>query len=157
MEFLNFINDGVIEANLDVNSKEDVFKALHDSLYSSGKVKETFCQGLVDREKVFPTGLLLNNINVAIPHTDAHHVANSSIAIATLKNPVIFQCMDDETKSIEVRVIFMLALGEAHSHMEVLQKLMLLIQDDLFLQNLLETTEKKQLLQLITEKCEKVM
>ncbi|MHC1684412.1 MAG: PTS sugar transporter subunit IIA [Clostridiaceae bacterium] len=153
MDFLNFINDGVVEVGLDVNSKDDVFRALHDRLYACGKVKESFYLGLVDREKVFPTGLLLNNYNVAIPHTDAHHVEKSSIAVATLKNPVTFQCMDDETKSIDVRVIFMLALGEAHSHMEVLQQLMLLIQDELFLENLLRARNKEELIELINKKC----
>lgn len=154
MEFIDFIKDGVIETDLEVSSKQNLFKVLHEKLFTIGKVKESFYQGLIEREEVFPTGLLLNKYNVAIPHTDAKDVKESTIAIAILKNPITFQCMDDETKSIEVRIIFMLALAQAHSHMEVLQKLILMIQDELFLKNLLEAKNKDELLKLVSEKCQ---
>lgn len=151
MEFTDFIKDGIIVTNLKASSKKEVFKMLYDKLYENKNVKESFYAGVVEREEQFPTGLLLNKYNVAIPHTDAKHVLKSSIAIATLEEPVTFQCMDDENMSIEVRIVFMLALGKAHSHVEMLQKIILMIQNDLILENILNAKNKEDLFQLIVE------
>lgn len=151
MKLTDFVNNGVVLTNLASSSKEDVFKTLHEELYKNGNVKESFYEGLVKREDVFPTGLLLTTHNVAIPHTDAEHVVNSCIAVATLKNPVVFQCMEDKDKSIEVKVIFMLAMAEAHGHIEMLQKLIALIQNELFLENILNAKDANQIIQEIIE------
>ncbi|MBC2579600.1 PTS sugar transporter subunit IIA [Clostridium sp. DJ247] len=151
MELIDFIKNGVVITNLEASSKEDVFKVLHDKLYDNGNVRESFYDGLVKREEVFPTGLLLNKYNVAIPHTDAEHVLNSCIAVATLKEPVTFQCMEDQDKSLDVRVVFMLAMGEAHSHIEMLQKLVGLIQNNGFLENILQATDEHLVIQEITK------
>ncbi|MCB2295302.1 PTS sugar transporter subunit IIA [Clostridium algoriphilum] len=151
MDVVDFVNNGVILTNLDAKSKEDVFKALHEELYKKENVKESFYGGLVKRENEFPTGLALSNYNVAIPHTDAEHVINSCIAVATLKNPVVFQCMEDESKSIEVSVVFMLAMGDAHSHIEMLQKLVSLIQNDSFLENVINAKDKNEIIQYIIQ------
>jgi PTS system galactitol-specific IIA component len=151
MDVTDFVNNGVILTNLDASCKEDVFKALHEELYKNGNVKESFYEGIVKRENEFPTGLALSNYNVAIPHTDAQHIINSCIAVATLKNPVIFQCMEDESKSIEVSVVLMLAMGDAHGHIKMLQKLVALIQNDSFLENILKAKDKNEILNLIIQ------
>lgn len=151
MDVIDFVNNGVILANLDASCKEDVFKALHEELYKNGNVKESFYEGLIKRENEYPTGLLLNKYNVAIPHTDAQHIIDSCIAVATLKNPVQFQCMDDENKSIEVSVVFMLAMGDSHGHIQMLQKLVSLLQNDSFLENVLNSKNKNEIIQYIIQ------
>jgi PTS system galactitol-specific IIA component len=149
MDVIDFVNNGVTLTNLDASCKEDVFKALHEELYKNGNVKSSFYEGLVKRENEFPTGLALSNYNVAIPHTDAHHIINSCIAIATLKNPIKFQCMEDASKCIDVRVVFMLAMGDAHGHVQMLQKLVSLIQNDSFLENILKSKDGDEIIQHI--------
>ncbi len=151
MDVVDFVNNGVILTNLVASSKEDVFKALHEELYKNGNVKESFYEGLVKRENEYPTGLALSNYNVAIPHTDSEHIINSCIAVATLKSPVVFQCMEDESKSVEVSVVFMLAMGDAHGHIEMLQKLVSLIQNDLFLENVINSKDKNEIIQYIIQ------
>lgn len=151
MKLTDFVKNGVVLTNLASSSKEEVFKALHNELYKNGNVKESFYEGLVKREEVFPTGLLLNTHNVAIPHTDAEHVNSSCIAVATLENPVVFQCMDDQEQSLEVKVVFMLAMAEAHGHIEMLQKLITLIQNESFLQNILNAKDEDEIIQQIIE------
>lgn len=151
MDVIDFVNNGVILTNLDASCKEDVFKALHEELYKNGNVKESFYKGLIKRENEFPTGLLLNKYNVAIPHTDALHIIDSCIAVATLKNPVQFQCMDDDSKSIEVSVVFMLAMADSHGHIQMLQKLVSLIQNDSFLENVLNSKGENEIIKYIIE------
>lgn len=154
MEFIDFIKNGVLEINLEVSTKEDVFRILCERLYKNKKVRSGFYQALIRREKKFPTGLLLRKHNIAIPHADPDNIIQSSIAIATLKNPVVFQCMDNENKSIEVRIIFLLALEKAHSNVEVLKKIMLMIQDELFLQDLLQAKNRDNIIRIISQKYE---
>lgn len=150
MELIDFVKNGVVMANLDVDSREEVFKILHDKLYENKNVKESFYEGLLKREDIFPTGLLLNKYNVAIPHTDPEHVNDSCIAVATLKKPVTFQCMEDSSKSVDVKVVFMLAMGQAHSHIEMLQNLIILIQNDKFLENIINAKNEDEIMKEIT-------
>lgn len=152
MDLKDFIKKGVVLANLSANSKEDVFKALYGELYKRGKVKASFYKGLVNREAEFPTGLELNKYNVAIPHTDAEHVIDSCISVVTLKNPVTFQCMEDQNKSLAVRIVFMLAIGEAHSHIKMLQSLIMLIQNDEFLKKVLAAKDTDEIFKQVIEK-----
>ncbi|KZL89882.1 PTS sugar transporter subunit IIA [Clostridium magnum] len=151
MGLTELIKNGVVITNLEGDCKEEVFKGLYNELYKQGKVKESFYEGLIKREEVFPTGLLLTKHNVAIPHTDVEHVNSSCIAVATLKNPVTFQCMEDSDKSLEIRIVFMLAMAEAHSHIEMLQKLIMLIQNEVVLENILRAQNKNEVIEQINQ------
>ena len=50
------------------------------------------------RESVYPTGLPVGEINVAIPHTDPEHVNNAAICLGILEKPVTFNVMGMEEK-----------------------------------------------------------
>ncbi|MGF7400041.1 PTS sugar transporter subunit IIA [Thermoanaerobacterium thermosaccharolyticum] len=130
MKISEFFNKELIVTNLDAKCKEDVFDVLYKKLYENGFVKESYLEAIKKREKNFPTGLLLNKYNVAIPHTDPEHVIKPAIAVATLKNPVIFKNMANPLEDVEVNIIFMIALNESHSQVEMLQQLIQLIQND---------------------------
>ncbi|OYQ67955.1 PTS sugar transporter subunit IIA [Aerococcus sp. 1KP-2016] len=113
-----------------LKSDLDVLSFLSDDLFEKGIVKKSFKKAIQDREKEFATGLLVNGIGFAIPHTDIEHVNESQIAILTLKNSVEFYQMGDNTTKVPVRIVFMLALKEAKSHLEMLQKLVELMQNN---------------------------
>lgn len=78
-------------------------------------MKDSFAENVLKREEVFPTGLLINDVGIAIPHTDAEHVNDSQIAFMSLKTPVTFYEMGTADKEISVSLIFMLALKEPHA------------------------------------------
>lgn len=110
--------------------KEEALKLLADEFVKTGVAKDTFYQGLITREADFPTGLSLNNMCVAIPHTDPEHVNRTQIGFMTLAEPVEFVEMGTEDKIIPVKMMFMLALKEAHQQLEMLTKLMDVFQND---------------------------
>ena len=114
----------------DATTKEDALKLLSDEFVKSGVAKDTFYEGLLTREKSFPTGLSANKICVAIPHTDVIHVNKTQIGFMSLNNPVDFIEMGTDDKHIGVTMMFMLALKEAHQQLEMLQKLMDVFQND---------------------------
>lgn len=122
----------------DINSREEALTYLADRLYTNGDVKGSFKEAIIDRENHFATGLALNQLGVAIPHTDNIHVNHSKIAVMTLQEPVEFYQMGSTTETVSVSMIFMLALKDAHGHLDMLQKLMTFFQDQEALKALLD-------------------
>jgi PTS system galactitol-specific IIA component len=111
-------------------SRDEALKMLAEEFMKSGVAKDTFYEGILSREKVFATGLSLNNMCVAIPHTDPEHVNRTQIGFMSLDAPVEFIEMGTEDKKIPVTMIFMLALKEAHQQLDMLMKLMDAFQND---------------------------
>ena len=114
----------------DVQGKEAALKLLAEEFMKSGVAKETFYDGLIAREKNYATGLTLNNMCVAIPHTDPEHVNRTQVGFMSLKEPVEFIEMGTDDKKIPVTMMFMLALKEAHQQLDMLMKLMDVFQND---------------------------
>lgn len=116
--------ESAILLNYPAENAQDVIKALGDRLYEVGLVKESFVEAALLREQTMPTGLPLNGrVNAAIPHTDIEHVIQSGVALATLTKPVTFQNMADPKSAVEVQLVFLLALDEPKSQIEMLQEI----------------------------------
>ena len=111
-------------------NRDEALKMLADEFVKTGVAKDTFYEGLITREANFPTGLSLNNMCVAIPHTDVEHVNRTQIGFMSLDEPVEFIEMGTDDKKIPVKMMFMLALKEAHQQLEMLTKLMDAFQND---------------------------
>lgn len=112
------------------DSKEKILGELADFLFQKGYVKETFKKAVIEREKVFPTGLKTVDVNVALPHADAEHVLKPVILVTILKKPIIFNVMGENDKEIAVNIIFMLALNKPQDQLLILQQLMDLFQKE---------------------------
>ena len=92
-------------------------------------MKESYADAVIAREKIFATGLPTLLGGVAIPHTDVEHVNTPAVCIARLKEPVDFIVMGDDTETVSVDCVFMLAMKEAHAQLTLLQNLMGILQD----------------------------
>ncbi|MBR5755553.1 MAG: PTS sugar transporter subunit IIA [Erysipelotrichaceae bacterium] len=114
----------------EAKDKEEALKILADEFMNSGVTKDTFYDAIVEREKSFATGLSLENMCVAIPHTDPEHVNRTQIGFMSLSEPVEFIEMGTEDKQIPVTMLFMLALKEAHQQLDMLMKLMDVFQNN---------------------------
>lgn len=117
---------------LDINVKDrfELLAKVADNLHQLGYVKESYKKAVIEREKVFATGLPTLIGGVAIPHTDIQHVNSPAISIARLKEPVDFIIMGDDSNTVKVDLIFMLAMKEEHAQLELLQSLMGILQDE---------------------------
>ncbi len=129
-----------------------VIESLAQRLHEKAYVKDSFSKAVWQREEVFPTGLQIGEINVAIPHAEPEHVNQSCISICSLKEPVPFSRMDDDSQKVNVKLVLMLALSEAHSHMEVLSKIIRSISDEQFVKELTQTADSKKVVQLLQER-----
>ena len=69
---------------------------------------------------------------VAIPHTDPEYVKETQLGFMTLDEPVTFRNMGNFDDTVQVNIMFMMAIKEAHGQIEMLQKLMgLFVEEDL--------------------------
>ena len=108
---------------------EQVERRIAGILTEQGYAKDTYAQAIVDREANFPTALDMSGLNVAIPHCDVANVNKAAFCMAVLKRPVDWHKMDDPDDTCKVSVVVMLALTEAHAHLEMLQKVVALLQN----------------------------
>ncbi|KRN93504.1 PTS sugar transporter subunit IIA [Pediococcus stilesii] len=144
------LDEEIVLLDLKAENQTDALEKIADALYEKGIVKDSYKNAVVNREKDYPTGLQTPIIGVAIPHTDAEHVNKSQIAVARLKDPVHFLQMGDG-EDVSAKLIFMLALKEAHAQLEVLQKLVALIQDEEAVKSLLNLDDPHQITQKLID------
>jgi PTS system galactitol-specific IIA component len=107
-----------------VADSTEIIRLLGIELYKTGYVKESFIEAAIDRESRLPTGLPLGGaFSAAIPHTDIEHVIKPGLALATLKNPVAFRNMAIPSETVQVSLVFLLALEQPKAQIEMLQEI----------------------------------
>lgn len=131
---------------------DEVLEKLAISLVENGNVKPEYVKAIKERERVYPTGLPSSAPGIAIPHADHDLVIKTTVAIATLVEPVYFNNMEQIDEKVPVQIVFMLAISEAHGQIEMLQKVVEIIQDEDFRKKILNITENDELLLAIEEK-----
>jgi PTS system galactitol-specific IIA component len=129
MDLSKLLNKELILTDWDVDNQEQAIRELGQLLYEKGYVDEGFVDAVLRREGQFPTGLPTKGMNIALPHTEAEHVIHSMMAIGIARNPISFQMMGSPENSIEVKAVFLLAIGEKESQVIALQQLAQLFQD----------------------------
>ena len=146
------LDKSVIVPDLEAKTWEDVMKNLGQKLIDAGYTKDSYIDALIAREKDFPTGLDIDGLGVAIPHTDVSHVNKAGIAIGVLKEPVTFIQMGTDDEEVGVKLIFMLAVTDPNAHIDELQRIIEIIQDKKVLEKLFTVTDKETIIEVIKEK-----
>jgi len=142
-----YLSESTILLGLEAETSSDVICLLGKTLLSSGSVKDSYIEAVINREKSLPTGLPLGGeINVAIPHTDIVHVNKSAVAMATLAKPVKFQNMVEPQESVVVSIVFLLALDQPHAQIEMLQEVANVVQNEELLEFLMAAKSPKEVL-----------
>lgn len=132
-----YLDEKIAFFNESCKSKEEALKKLADEFLEKGLVKDTFFQAVIDREKNCPTGLSVNEVGIAIPHTDVIHIIKPQIGFMSLKEPVVFKDMVNDKHEIKVNVIFMLGLLKSEQQVKMLQKLVELFQNEVLLKKVI--------------------
>ena len=120
------IDINLIFLDLDVQNKEEAISFLAQKLFETGKVKNTYLQAVLDREKSYPTGLSFGDYAIAMPHTFAEHVNEPCIAVARLKNTVKFVQMGTNDTQVDVGLIMMMAISNPEEQLGYLKKILTL-------------------------------
>lgn len=139
------IDENIILVKEPAKDKEEIIRKLGNLLLNNGFVKESYTQAVFDRELVYPTGLKARVTGVAVPHTDTTHVLKPAVAIATLREPIIFNGMGAPETEVSVDIVLMLAIHDPKQVVNVLRKVIFVIEDDDALKKLQSAVSKKEI------------
>lgn len=139
----------LVARELDASSSQDVIKQLTELLAKQKRVKTSFLQAVLEREKQYPTGLPSAGVFVAIPHADSQHVDQSGVAIATLKKPVAFGMMGTPDKTLEVEVVLLLAIADSGVHLQLLTGLMSVFSNGSLLRKVKDAGTAEEIVELL--------
>jgi PTS system galactitol-specific IIA component len=119
-----------ILTQVEARDAEAVIRKLGGILNELGYVNDGFIAATLAREASMPTGLPLSGAyNAAIPHVDLEFVKHPALALATLKEPVIFHHMVVPEEEVPVRLVIMLALDKPKAQVETLQEVARVLQN----------------------------
>lgn len=127
--------------------QEEFFKWITEEMLRLGHVEDSFYHAIVEREKIFPTGLPAVGGNVAIPHCDSKHIKQSFISVVRLLKPIEFREMATESNVLPVQIIFVLGFQKHdESQIELLQMLVKACMKENFVGNLINAKDEEELL-----------
>lgn len=103
-----------------------VIDALASRMHACSLVSAEYGQDTYERELEHPTGLPTQPFCIAFPHADAHGVKKSALAVAILRQPVVFKNMADPDENLDVYLVIMLANNSPEEQIQTLRNLALL-------------------------------
>ena len=153
------LSPSIIYLDLDVKNTDEIFDYMGTKLIEQGYAKDSYVQALKDREKDFPTGIVMNDdgLAIALPHTSVDYVNKSATSIARLKNPVEFNVMGgNEDETCSVNLVFMLCVDDPNAHLEQLQRIVQIFQDNAFLEKLSGANSPEEVIDIFKNKEEEL-
>ena len=141
---------------LEADNQEQLFDQVATLLEEKKVVTDTYRSALIEREKMFPTGLDMEFLgkdlpNVAIPHTDTIHNLTENVVVVRLAKPVTFHNMIAPDQEVEVSLLFFIINNSSSSQTNILAQLMDFFTGDGHLEALSKITEPEALYQYISE------
>lgn len=132
-------------AFLNVESRDDVLKALIELGYEGGKIhdKTIFYNSILEREKIVSTGI---GMGVAIPHAKLPDYEDFFISMAILRNGVDWNALD----GAPVRLVFMIGGPDDKQteYLQILSNLTLAIKDEARRKKMLTLNSSEDIIQL---------
>lgn len=149
-KLLEFLVPEAVVLRMQADTSEEIIKAVGTKLFEAGYVHDSFVENALTREKNIPTGLPLGGeFNAAIPHTDIVHVIKSGVGLATLAQEVPFQNMVNPEETVPVRLVFVLALDQPKSQIEMLQEVAGVLQNPDLVKQLVDADSLDSLIQVL--------
>ena len=119
-------NEALIAFDLYASEAREVIDLLAGKLQSQDLVSADYGAQTWSRELNHPTGLPTKPFCIAFPHADAEGVNQSALAVAMLREPVVFQNMADPEEGLDVMLVFMLANRNPEEQIQTLRNLAML-------------------------------
>ena len=143
------IHKELIFLDIEAKDKQEVISRLADALFAAGKVRDTYKQAVLAREEVYPTGLPLEEYNIAMPHTFAEHVIEPVIAVARLRKPVDFLEMGTADVHLPVSLVMMMAISNPQEQVGLLRRILRLLSDEETLQTVMASADTEEMYQAL--------
>ena len=103
----------LVKTDLEAVNQKEAITSLVTLLRKEGCVQDDYARLVLEREQQYPTGLQTKGAAIAMPHAFDERIKDSHVAIGILKDAVSFHNMEDMEESLNVHIIFLLAVGNA--------------------------------------------
>ena len=147
MRIVDLLKEDSILLNGSPKSKSEAIDMLVELQAKGGNVadKEEYKKGILAREDKGSTAV---GEGIAIPHAKSEAVKAPSLAAMTVPEGVDYEALDDEPSNL----LFMIAApNDGDVHLEVLSRLMTILMDEDFRENLLTAKNKDEFLKIIDD------
>lgn len=127
--YLSQLIDKELVLYMKVAQQNELFINIANLLEEKQIVRSSYKNALLDREKLYPTGLDMVSLgknlpNVAIPHADVIHNLVEKIVVVKLEKPVLFHNMLLPDQEVEVSLIFFIINHNEGNQSHILAQLM---------------------------------
>lgn len=136
MGYKSMFSPSLVELSMEGTTEADVFQVVAAKLLEVGMVNEGYLTGITKREEQFPTGLVTQHLNIALPHADPEFIKQPFVFICRLNKPVKVNQMGDNLE-MEVQNLFFLGIKDGKNQVGLLQAFMNLFMDEEFVQQFL--------------------
>jgi PTS system galactitol-specific IIA component len=145
---MRIVYEELIIVDLQADSAEDVIRQVGKIMLENGFVKDSYIAAALAREIEYPTGLQLESIGIAMPHTSCEHVEKAAVCIARLANPVSFAHMGTPEVNVEAELVFMMAVIDPQAQLDNLQKILTVFSNEDIVNAFLQAESKDALYQV---------
>ena len=139
----------LINLSVAVETETELFEVVAKRLKQLGYVNEGYLAGIKQREEQFPTGLITQYVNIALPHSEVEFVEKPFIFITRIETPVTVRQMGDN-QEMAVRNFLFLGIKEPSKQVGLLQELMVLFQQERFVEQFIATMDESAMYQLFS-------
>lgn len=133
MDFQSMFSPKLVDLSVEGASEAEVFQIVATKLLEAGMVNDGYLNGITEREEHFPTGLVTQHLNIALPHADPEFIEQPFVFICRLNTPVKVKQMGDN-QEMDVQNLFFLGIKDGSNQVGLLQVFMNLFMDEEFVQ-----------------------
>ncbi|OJG35486.1 hypothetical protein RV00_GL002671 [Enterococcus devriesei] len=149
MDYKEMFDQELISLELKGENEVEVFQQVAKQLTELGFVNEGYLNGIITREEKFPTGLITQHVNIALPHSDPEYVEKPFVYIARLKDEVKVKQMGD-SQEMKVKNLFFLGIKDPKGQVGLLQAFMELFMKEEFVTEFINEKDINKIYQLFT-------
>lgn len=150
MDYREMFDKQLISLEVEGASEEKVFENVAAQLKKLGFVNEGYLNGITAREQKFPTGLITQHVNIALPHSDPEFIEKPFVYIARLKEEVMVKQMGD-SQEMGVKNLFFLGIKDPKGQVGLLQAFMELFMKEEFVTAFMAEQDEAKIYQLFTQ------
>lgn len=128
-----------------------VVKKVSAKLLDLDMVEVSYLEAVLQRESNYPTGLITQELNIGIPHTDPEHVKSPFVYIVRLKDSIKMKQMGD-SQLMDVSNLFFLGITNPADQVQLLQLIMSLFMDAEFVRKFESSNTEEEAYDLFSTK-----
>lgn len=150
VSYKEMFDEQLIGTQLEGDSEETIFENVAAHLENLGFVNEGYLKGIVTRERQFPTGLITQHLNIALPHSEPEYVEKPFVYIARLKDEITVKQMGD-SQDMGVKDLFFLGIKDPKEQVGLLQAFMELFMKEKFVAEYKAEQDKTKIYELFIQ------